>query len=354
MLKNLQEIMGGKVEQALMRLWSDELSEPEAAAINNRLQGDPAYRDEFHGSMGILARMEELADDGETLKILREHRLLLRKRSKKRRVALSITFVALLGIGAALTLFAPSRVPDETNLQRYFTRVGEQQTIELDDGSVVTLNTAGQLVVDYTAKARRIVLERGEAYFHVADDPQRPFRVDLGVRSVTAMGTAFNIRTHPEGCQIAVFEGVVALHDLTDEASPWPPPISAEAGAVVLSAPALHRIDEGWVVEFDANRNELRAFRPESMDRYQQWRSGMLSFYREPLYRVIQELNRYSRKKILIEDTSAMELKVYTAVSVRDIDSALMGLALALPIEVTEHYDRIVISGAAYQDGGDY
>ena len=354
MLKNLQEIMDGNVEHALVRLWSDELSEPEAAAIHNRLQRDTVYREEFRGSMGVLARMERLSEDGETLRILREHTRLLQERRKKRRVALSISFGVILAIGGALTLFAPSRGPDESNFKRYFTRVGEQQTIQLDDGSVVTLNTAGQLVVDYTGQVRRIVLERGEAYFDVAEDTVRPFTVDLGVRSVTAMGTAFNIRTHPEGCQIAVFEGVVALHELTDEASPWPPPISAEAGAVVLSAPALHRIDAGWVVEFDANRNELRAFRPESMDRYQQWRSGMLSFYREPLYRVIQELNRYSRKKILIEDTSAMELKVYTAVSVRDIDSALMGLALALPIEVTEHYDRIVISGAAYQDGGDY
>ena len=346
MLKNLQEIMGGNVEYAMVRLWSDELSDSEAAAIHNRLQGDHGYRDEFRGSMGVLARMEELAEDGEIARILREHRRLLRERRTKRRVALSITFGVIVAIGAALAYFAPLGGPDDSHLQRYFTRIGEQQTIELDDGSIVTLNTGGQLVVDYTGQFRRILLERGEAYFDVAEDFQRPFTVDLDVRSVTAIGTAFNIRKHPEGCQIAVIEGAVALHEVPGEPSLLPPPVSADGAPVVIPAPTQHRVDAGWVVEFDAGRNELRAFQPESMDRYQQWRSGMLSFYREPLYRVVQELNRYSRKKILIEDTSVMELKVYTAVSVHDIDSALNGLELALPIKVTRHYDRFVISGA--------
>ena len=347
MLKNLQGILGGKVEHALVRLWSDELSEPEAAAIHNRLRGDSAYREEFRGSMAVLARMEELAEDGETLEILGGHRRLLQERRTKRRVALSLAFAVVLAIGAALTIFLPSRGSDESNLQRYSTRIGEQQTIGLDDGSILILNTAGQLVVDYSEQDRRILLERGEAYFDVAEDPERSFTVDLGVRAVTAMGTEFNIRRFPEGFQIAVIVGAVTLYEQTDAPSPSPRPFSGAGEAVVISAPKQHRVDEGWVVEYDTSRDELKAFRPESMDRYLQWRSGMLSFYREPLYRVVQELNRYSRNKILIEDTAVMEIKVYTAVSVHDIDTALKGLELALPIKVTRHYDRFVISAAA-------
>ena len=52
MLKNLQEIMGGGVEHALVRIWSEDLSEAEAAAIHRRAQRDPKYREELHGSMG--------------------------------------------------------------------------------------------------------------------------------------------------------------------------------------------------------------------------------------------------------------------------------------------------------------
>ena len=347
MLKNLQEIMGGNVEHALLHLWSDQLSEAEAAAIRNRVRRDPNYREEFDGSLEILGSMEELADDSEILEIALEYRRLIQERRSKQRLALSVAAGMLVSIGAALTYFSPWAGPDDSHLQKYFTRIGEQQTIELDDGSVVTLNTAGQLVVDYSDEVRRILLERGEAYFEVAEDIKRPFTVDLGVRSVTAVGTAFNIRKHPEHYQVAVIEGAVAFHEVTEEVSSSQLPVSADGQAVLISEPSQHRVEAGWVAEFDVSRDRLKAFRPESMERYESWRSGMLSFDREPLYLVVQELNRYSRKKILIEDASVMDLSVYTAVSVDEIDSALAGLEKLLPIEVRRHYDRIVITASA-------
>ena len=339
MLKNLEEIMGGGVEHALVRIWSEDLSEAEAAAIHRRAQRDPKYREELHGAMEVLAAMEALADDEACLEIVRDCRRVLREHRSKRMGALGVAAGLVVAVGALFVSFSPWRGPDDSELPAYFTRIGEQQTIELEDGSVVTLNTAGQLAVDYGEEVRRILLQRGEAFFEVSEDPDRPFTVDLGVRSVTAVGTAFNVRKYAELYQVAVIEGAVALHESSDELF--------DGQAAITAPPAQQRIDEGWVAEFDVSRGMFRAFQPESMERYGSWRSGMLSFYREPLYLVVQELNRYSRKKILIEDDSVKDLIVYTALSVREIDSALDGLDHALPIEVTEQYDRIVITGAA-------
>ena len=347
MLKNLEEIMSGGAEHALHRLWSDQLSEAEAAAIHNRVQGDPKYRNEFHGLRGVFASMERMADDRAIQKIAREYQCLLRERQAKRRLALGMAAGMLVALGAVLAVYSPWRGPDDSHLQEYFTRIGEQQTIELDDGSVITLNTAGQLVVDYSEAARRILLERGEAYFEVADDLKRPFTVDLGLRSVTVVGTAFNIRKGSEHYQVAVIEGAVTFHEATEVASASPPPI-------LINVPGPGLVEAGWVAEFDVSRNELTAFQPASMDRYRDWRSGMLSFYGEPLYLVVQELNRYSRKKILLEDASIMHLRVYTAVSVQDIDAALHGLEQAQPIEVTKHYDRIVITASAAHENEEH
>ncbi len=347
-MRKPREIMSGDVEHALVRLWSDELSEAEAEAIHARVREDPRFREEFHGAMEVLASMEALADDSENREILRDFRRILHERRSKRRLALGIAAGVLVAVGAGLTYFSPWSGPDDSHLQEHFiTRVGEQQTLELDDGSVVTLNTGGRLAVDYSGPARRIVLERGEAYFEVTEDPRRPFTVDLGVRSVTAVGTAFNIRKSPERYQVAVVEGAVAFHAVTDDAASSPPPVSVDGQAVLISAPEQRRVEAGWVAEFDLNADVLTAFRPESMDRYRDWRSGMLSFYREPLHEVIKELNRYSRKKILIEEASVMELNVYTAVNVHEIDSALEGMELVLPIEVVRYYDRIVITASA-------
>ena len=349
MLKNLQELMTGDAEHALLRLWSDQLSEAEAAAIRDRVRNDPEYRDRLGDLLELVASMEGLAAESEIREIVLEFRRLVRERRAKRRTALGIAAGVLAALGAVLAYVSPWSGPDDSHLHKYFTRIGEQKTIELDDGSVVTLNTGGQMVVDFGEQGRRILLERGEAYFEVAEDARRPFTVDLGVRSVTAIGTRFNIRKHPEHYQVAVIEGAVSLHELADEAPASPPPISADGEAVVIPARSQHRVEEGWVAEFDVSRNQIRAFRPGSMERYEGWRSGMLSFYREPLFQVIQELNRYSRRKILIEDSSVMDLTVYTALSVHEIDSALDGLERLLPIEVRRHYDRIVITG---REGG--
>ena len=343
MLKNLQEIMGGDVGLALVRLWSDELSEAEAAAIHSRGQGDPQYRDDLDGLLAIFHSIQRLAGDRAMEEMAREHRLLLQERRAKRHLALGMAAGMLLAIGAVLTVFTSWRGSDDSHLQKYFTRIGEQQTIELDDGSVVTLNTGGQLVVDYSEAARRVLLERGEAYFQVTGDPERPFTVDLGVRSVTAVGTAFNIRKNPQRYQVAVVEGAVAFHAVTDAVSASLPPVS-------IRGPGPRLVEAGWVAEFDVSGDQLTAFRPQSMDRYRDWRNGLLSFDYEPLRQVVQELNRYSRRKILIEDTSVMDWPVYTAIRVTDIDAALHGLEHALPIEVTRHYDRIVIT-ASTADG---
>ena len=345
MLKNFQEILRGDVEHALLHLWSDQLSEAEAMAIRNRVRKDPGYRDAFYGSLEILGSMEELAGDSRIQEIAPEFRRLTQRRRSRRSVGMGMAAGLLVAISAALVYFSPWSAPDDSRLQEYSTRIGEQRTIGLDDGSVITLNTASRLVVDYTDQVRRILLERGEAYFDVAEELEIPFTVDLGLRSVTALGTAFNIRKTLQNYQVAVIEGAVAWHEPADEVLASQPPIPVDGRAVVISSPGQHRVEAGWVAEFDLSSSRLAAFRPESMDRFKEWRTGMISFYPEPLVRVVQELNRYSRKKILIEDASVMELSVYTTVNVREIESALDGLEKLLPIKLTRHYDRIVITG---------
>ena len=346
MLETLNKIMSGGAEHSLLQLWSGQLSEAEAAAIRARAKDDPKFREEYLGSLEILAAMEELETTSEIRAIAEESRHIIELRRSKRRAALGIAAGVVLAVGAALLYIAPWSGPDNSHLERHFTRIGEQKTIDLDDGSVVTLNTATQLVVDYSEQDRKILLERGEALFEVAEDRDRPFTVELGVRSVTALGTVFNIRKHPERYHVAVLEGAVYLHPLTEEASPSAPPVSTEDELIVIEAPTQRRLDEGWVADFEVSGNRMIAFQPESMERYQAWRTGMLRFYREPLYQVVQELNRYTRKKILIEDAAVMELSVYAAVSVKELDSALNALEQLLPIKVTKHYDRIVITGS--------
>ncbi len=343
--------MAGAVERSLVRLWSGQLSKAEAAAIHSRAAADARYREQYLDALQALAGLQGLAGDGDIEAVAAETRSLGGQRARNRRAGLGIAASLLLGAGLSAFYFTYLSGADGHRLERHFTRVGEQKTLELDDGSAVTLNTGTQLAVRYGETARTIVLERGEAFFEVAEDSARHFTVELGARSVTAIGTAFSVRKHPERYRLAVLEGKVLMHPAGAEASAYALPVAANGqdgalGAGRLEANGQRLVEQGWVAEFDLGRNRLTAFQPESMARYLGWRKGMLRFDREPLYRVVQELNRYSRKKILIEDTGAMELTVYAAVSVKELGSALAALERLLAIDITEHHDRIVITGS--------
>ncbi len=340
MLTNIREILNGAVERSLVRLWSGRLTKAEAAAMRSRAATDAEYRKAHLETLEALAGMEELAGDDDIRAIAADTRSLIEARRRNRRAALGLAASMLLGAGLAAIWYLSVGGVDGERLERHVTRVGEQKTLELADGSVVTLNTGTRLVVDYGEFSRRILLERGEAFFEVAKDPARPFSVELGARSVTALGTAFNIRKQPERYQLAVLEGKVAMHPASDEA------LAGGSASALDAALQHHRVEQGWVAEFDVGHNRLTTFQPESMERYLGWRQGMVRFYREPLYRVVRELNRYTRKKIFIEDPAVMEMSVYAAVSIRKLDNALAALEQLLPIEVTERHDRIVITGS--------
>ena len=90
---------------------------------------------------------------------------------------------------AAVLLLAPLR-----SGERHTTAIGEQVTVRLDDGSKIQLNTDSELSVRFSKAERRLVLERGQAFFDVAHDPARPFVVDAGKASVRALGTRFDVR----------------------------------------------------------------------------------------------------------------------------------------------------------------
>src|SRR5690606_37104964 len=102
--------------------------------------------------------------------------------------------------------------PQPDARQVYETTVGGQSTVELLDGSMVTLNTNSSMEVLYSSTGRSVVLNRGEGYFSVEPDDKRPFRVAAGGRVFEAVGTAFNVRLEPDNdIKMMVTEGQVGV-----------------------------------------------------------------------------------------------------------------------------------------------
>jgi transmembrane sensor len=93
----------------------------------------------------------------------------------------------------------------------YVTGIGEQRTVRLDDGSMLTLNTRSRASVRYSRAERTIELREGEALFKVAKDSSRPFLVLGGHAVVRAVGTEFVVRREPASTAVTVLEGRVSV-----------------------------------------------------------------------------------------------------------------------------------------------
>src|ERR1700723_3618680 len=114
------------------------------------------------------------------------------------------------GIGA-LVLGVSWNLYRQKEQTRFQTAIGEQAAVALPDGSSFDLNTNSRIWVDYSQRQRVIRLERGEAFFKVAHDTQRPFWVHAGDYWVRAVGTAFNVYIRPTGVEVTVSEGTVKV-----------------------------------------------------------------------------------------------------------------------------------------------
>ena len=174
--------------------------------------------------------------------------------------------------------------------EHILTHKGEMRQIALQDGSVVTLNTASEMKVRMTEKGRHIELISGEALFDVAPDKTRPFIVSSGDTAAMAVGTSFIVQALPgEPVKVLVREGIVEVSRKRDEGKR---PYRLKANMSAVSLPA----------ETDAISDAVLVnnISPISIDRALAWRDGQIDFQGETLQEAAREFARYSDTRILV------------------------------------------------------
>jgi len=75
-----------------------------------------------------------------------------------------------------------------------------------------------------------------------------------------------------------------------------------------------------------------------------QWRSGLLDITNEPLFAALDELGRYTDRKVLAEDARLKPLRVTVTLPVRDARKALTRLEQLAPILVKESQDAFTVT----------
>lgn len=122
----------------------------------------------------------------------------LRSRNRLRWLRVAAIIILLEGTAFLVYKFLGTSY-EEPQYTEKTTFSGQRYTIFLEDGSKVILNSNSSLWYskDFDKEARNLTLE-GEAFFEVAEDQTKPFKVVTNGITTVALGTSFNIKSDPD------------------------------------------------------------------------------------------------------------------------------------------------------------
>jgi len=250
--------------------------------------------------------------------------------------------LAGLAIGIGM-LFSASlwNQPTNNQFQAYATAESEHRMVRLNDGSVISMGAKSSLSVNYTRDQRAVVLERGEALFTVARNPNRPFVVVAGSGTITAVGTAFNVRHDSERVVVTVTAGKVEI----DQRSNEPDSTAADTSVsipVSESTPTILVV--GQQLTYDTTG--ITSIELTDLTVATAWQSGRLQYRGEALKYVIKDVNRYSGKEVIIVDKQVEGFLFTGSLFQNQADEWLKGLEEVFPVDVIEIGDNKVLLAA--------
>lgn len=221
-------------------------------------------------------------------------------RARFSRPAWAAAAAAVLMAGAIAWWNLP---PDASTGEHYAADAVTQRRVALRDGSIVDINKAGAVQVDFSGTARRVSLRAGEAHFQVAADPARPFVVDAAGVSVRAVGTAFNVRIADGSVDVLVMEGKVEV-------------VRATARALLTAGECTQVSKDDRTV---APKVEKAA--PESIRAALAWQDPMTTFNDVPLRDVAVRFNQRNATQLVIDDAQLGERKIGGVIALDQIEA---------------------------------
>jgi transmembrane sensor len=152
------------------------------------------------------------------------------------------------------------------------TPVGGEYQVSLPDGSKVWLNAASSLKypVHFNGNERKVELT-GEAYFEIAHDAARPFRVVSAKQVVQVLGTHFNINAYEDEAAVVttLLQGSVQ--------------VTPANGKSLVITPGQHAV----------NKNSRLTAEPADVQNAIAWKSGKTQFANTDIKTIMRTLARW-------------------------------------------------------------
>ncbi len=288
---------------------------------------DPLHHKAIYQEASIFDNTSELNELNGIFPLERHNRL---SSFSANTLFLLIGLLCLFAVVIGKNLSTSSYLSSDKPVISYHTNIGEKNSVLLADGSEVTLNTHSKIIVSYTNEHRKINLLYGEAQFDVAKDKTRPFTVNTGTKSFTALGTVFNVQKNNElDMELIVTEGQVLVSENHNRE------ILAELiKTETQKQNSLMIITDGEksIIENKVQRATLK-LTDEQAEQELSWQQGMLIFKGETLRQALTEVSRYTNVQFEVSNTDISNIKVAGYFKAGDVKGLLDSLSYNFDIK---------------------
>lgn len=173
---------------------------------------------------------------------------------------------------------------------------GRQFKLVLPDGTRVWLNAASSLryPTSFSGSSRSVEI-KGEAYFEVAKDKNKPFFVDVNNALVEVIGTSFNINSYSDEpvTKITLLEGSVKVSS-PDEAS--------KNTAIVM--------EPDQQVQLNPQSGKMTLKRRVNTNEVIAWKNGLILFEQSDLASIMRQVSRWYNVEVNYE--TAVDERIFT------------------------------------------
>lgn len=195
------------------------------------------------------------------------------------------------------------------------TNTSKQATeLLLPDGTKIWLNKGATVLFPEKFKySKREVQLKGEAFFQVQRDVDRPFLITAENALIEVIGTSFNVLSNLNSTTVDVTTGKVQLSSKLGNSK-----------TIIIRGESAR-----------AENSSIKKYKTTNLN-YLSWKTGIFIFDKAPLKMVLHELNRFYEKPIVM-DEELLDKNVLTfQLDNTSIDEVLEIIQLTCAVEIED------------------
>lgn len=299
------------------------LTADEQAALDAWAVGSAEAREEIARTREVWLALGLAAEDPTVRAMRRSARREARLERAAARAPDRRPLVAGLALLAA-ALVVGVTLKTQPQVETYAAPEHAPARLTLADGSHVVLSPGGRLTTRFTRGARDVALEAGDGFFEVAHDAARPFAVAASGRTLTVLGTRFNV-AGGDRLTVSLVQGSLRV------SQPGAPNVLLRPGQRYVGAAGGGGAAEAGDVASDAA-----------------WTDGRVVLADVSLSQAAERLSRAAGRRVVLTDPSLGALRVSGSLRIARMDDVGAALEALLPVRtrVTAEGD-LVVSPAA-------